>query len=251
MFVVTEADAAAIRAVYQQRGEFAAALELRRRFPGHHRQRAGTRVRPHHRRLEAAATADLAEADLVREAGRAGSVCTSLVRLGCFHPEAPAAGAAISKAPSMAAFKASAAGMFIRRWATMTLSDTDSLWISGGRHVWSSLERDTDDPVDMPERRGVIDIEEWGMSASNSRYLTCHTGDDFDWRFHVGLVGHDNIPRFWNPEEQCWRPIVASSGAAWVADRPEYPFGPAGVKQPAGTSTKGDHHVATACADDR
>jgi hypothetical protein len=34
MFVVTEADEAAIRAVYQQRGEFAAAVELRRRFPG-------------------------------------------------------------------------------------------------------------------------------------------------------------------------------------------------------------------------
>jgi hypothetical protein len=34
MFVVTEADAAAIRAVYQQRGEFSAAVELRRRFPG-------------------------------------------------------------------------------------------------------------------------------------------------------------------------------------------------------------------------
>ena len=34
MFVVTEADAAAIRAVYQQRGEFAAAIELRRRFTG-------------------------------------------------------------------------------------------------------------------------------------------------------------------------------------------------------------------------
>ena len=34
MFVVTEADAAAIRAVYQQRGEFAAAVELRQRFPG-------------------------------------------------------------------------------------------------------------------------------------------------------------------------------------------------------------------------
>jgi hypothetical protein len=34
MFVVTEAEAAAIRAVYQQRGEFAAAVELRRRFPG-------------------------------------------------------------------------------------------------------------------------------------------------------------------------------------------------------------------------
>jgi hypothetical protein len=34
MFVVTEADAAAIRAAYQQRGEFAAAVELRRRFLG-------------------------------------------------------------------------------------------------------------------------------------------------------------------------------------------------------------------------
>jgi hypothetical protein len=33
MFIVTEADAAAIRAVYQQRGEFAAAVELRQRFP--------------------------------------------------------------------------------------------------------------------------------------------------------------------------------------------------------------------------
>jgi hypothetical protein len=34
MFVVTEADAAMIRAVDEQRGEFAAAVELRRRFPG-------------------------------------------------------------------------------------------------------------------------------------------------------------------------------------------------------------------------
>ena len=34
MFVVTDADAAAIRAVYEQRGEFAAAIELRRQFPG-------------------------------------------------------------------------------------------------------------------------------------------------------------------------------------------------------------------------
>ena len=34
MFVVTEADAAAIRAVYQQRGEFSAAVERRRRFRG-------------------------------------------------------------------------------------------------------------------------------------------------------------------------------------------------------------------------
>jgi hypothetical protein len=34
MFVVTEADAAAIRATFEQRGEFAAAVELRQRFPG-------------------------------------------------------------------------------------------------------------------------------------------------------------------------------------------------------------------------
>jgi hypothetical protein len=34
MFVVTEADAEAIRAVYHQEGELSAAIELRRRFPG-------------------------------------------------------------------------------------------------------------------------------------------------------------------------------------------------------------------------
>jgi hypothetical protein len=34
MFAVTEADAAAIRAVFEQRGEFSAAVELRRLFPG-------------------------------------------------------------------------------------------------------------------------------------------------------------------------------------------------------------------------
>ena len=34
MFVVTEAQAAAIRATYEQRGEFSAAVELRRRIPG-------------------------------------------------------------------------------------------------------------------------------------------------------------------------------------------------------------------------
>jgi hypothetical protein len=34
MIAVTEAEAAAIRAVYEQGGEFAAAVELRRRFPG-------------------------------------------------------------------------------------------------------------------------------------------------------------------------------------------------------------------------
>jgi hypothetical protein len=34
MFVVTEADAAAIRAAYERDGELSAAVELRRLFPG-------------------------------------------------------------------------------------------------------------------------------------------------------------------------------------------------------------------------
>jgi hypothetical protein len=34
MFAVTEAEAAAIRAAFEQGGEFAAAIELRRLFPG-------------------------------------------------------------------------------------------------------------------------------------------------------------------------------------------------------------------------
>jgi hypothetical protein len=34
MFTVTEAEAAAIRAAFEQGGEFAAAVELRRLFPG-------------------------------------------------------------------------------------------------------------------------------------------------------------------------------------------------------------------------
>jgi hypothetical protein len=34
MFAITEAEAAAIRAAFEQRAAFAAAIELRRRFPG-------------------------------------------------------------------------------------------------------------------------------------------------------------------------------------------------------------------------
>ena len=34
MFVVTEADAAAIRAIFEQHGELSAAIEVRRLFPG-------------------------------------------------------------------------------------------------------------------------------------------------------------------------------------------------------------------------
>jgi hypothetical protein len=34
MFVITEADAAAIRTIFNQKGELSAAIELRRLFPG-------------------------------------------------------------------------------------------------------------------------------------------------------------------------------------------------------------------------
>ena len=34
MFMISEAEAAAIRATYEQRGEFSAAVELRQLFPG-------------------------------------------------------------------------------------------------------------------------------------------------------------------------------------------------------------------------
>jgi hypothetical protein len=34
MFIVTEADAPAIRTIFDQEGELSAAIELRRRFPG-------------------------------------------------------------------------------------------------------------------------------------------------------------------------------------------------------------------------
>jgi hypothetical protein len=42
MFVVTEAEVAAIRVVYEQRGELSAAVELRRRFPVWHTRRTTT-----------------------------------------------------------------------------------------------------------------------------------------------------------------------------------------------------------------
>ncbi|HTR17862.1 MAG TPA: hypothetical protein VMI52_12625 [Acetobacteraceae bacterium] len=45
MFVVTEADAAAIRTAFAQDGEFSAALELRRRFPGLDNAQARKHVR--------------------------------------------------------------------------------------------------------------------------------------------------------------------------------------------------------------
>ena len=65
MFVVTDADAAAIRAAFEQRGEFAA-VELRRRFPGI-TDNAKAQECLHHRELEAAAAA----------AGKADAAVTS------------------------------------------------------------------------------------------------------------------------------------------------------------------------------
>lgn len=55
MFVVTEADAAAIRDVLDQESELSAAIELRRRFPGV-TDNEGAGVRPDHCRMEAAAS---------------------------------------------------------------------------------------------------------------------------------------------------------------------------------------------------
>jgi hypothetical protein len=58
MFLVTEADAAAIRAIFDEHGELSAAVELRRRFPGiidNENAQACARV---HRLVDAAARAD-------------------------------------------------------------------------------------------------------------------------------------------------------------------------------------------------
>jgi hypothetical protein len=90
MFVVTEAEAAAIRAVYQQRGEFAAAVELRRRFPGiTDNAQARECARPDHRQLEAAAAA-AGEADAEAATATTGALklawCRGLSRLKSLPP---------------------------------------------------------------------------------------------------------------------------------------------------------------------
>jgi hypothetical protein len=56
MFVMSEAEAAAIRAAYEQRGELSAAVELRHRFPGI-ASTAQARECAHDRGLEADAEA--------------------------------------------------------------------------------------------------------------------------------------------------------------------------------------------------
>jgi hypothetical protein len=63
MFLVTDADAAAIRTIFEQEGELSAAIELRRRFPGI-ADNTRARVRPDHRRV-AAVTASTGRGDPV------------------------------------------------------------------------------------------------------------------------------------------------------------------------------------------
>jgi hypothetical protein len=55
MFVITDADAAAIRAIFDQEGELSAAIDLRRRFPGIGGNSKARAVCPEHRRVDAAA----------------------------------------------------------------------------------------------------------------------------------------------------------------------------------------------------
>ena len=55
MFVVSEAEAAAIRTAFEQQGELSAAIELRRLFPGITDNLQARECRARHRRLEAAA----------------------------------------------------------------------------------------------------------------------------------------------------------------------------------------------------
>jgi hypothetical protein len=55
MFTVSESEAAAIRAAFEQQGELSAAIELRRLFSRGDGQRAGAGVRSRHIRLDAVA----------------------------------------------------------------------------------------------------------------------------------------------------------------------------------------------------
>jgi hypothetical protein len=56
MFLVTEADAAAIRDVFEKEGQLSAAIELRRRFPGITDNARARGMRSEHRRMAAATT---------------------------------------------------------------------------------------------------------------------------------------------------------------------------------------------------
>ena len=66
-----------------------------------------------------------------------------------------------------------------------------------GRHGSHCFEHDPDHAVETPEHRGVIEIEEGSMSASNSRYLTCHTGDDFDGSVSDRAIEVGRVKRYY------------------------------------------------------
>jgi hypothetical protein len=54
MFVVTEADAAAIRAIFSREGELSAAIGAAPAISWDHRQHEGAGIRAEHRRVDAA-----------------------------------------------------------------------------------------------------------------------------------------------------------------------------------------------------
>jgi hypothetical protein len=71
--------------------------------------------------------------------------------------------------------------------------------IAGCWQVSQSLQRDTNHAMVVPDHTDTIEVEEGGMSTINSR--------DFDWRLHVGILGHGNVPHLWDRERQSWAPI--------------------------------------------
>jgi hypothetical protein len=52
------------------------------------------------------------------------------------------------------------------------------------------------------------------MSATDRTNAPLHTWNDLDWRFWVGIVGHDHLPRFWDSKAQSWVRTVPESSCA-------------------------------------
>ena len=99
MFVVTEAEAAAIRAAFNQGGELSAAVELRRLFPGISDAVTARAVRPDNCRLDAAASAaQHAQGQLTGMAGCILALATAALLLA---PAVTARPAAVQPEPSL------------------------------------------------------------------------------------------------------------------------------------------------------
>jgi hypothetical protein len=92
MFAITEmanAEAAAIRAVFRERGELSPAIELRRLFPGITDNVQARGVRPDHRGLEATAAGEADAETAAVTPGTLTRVGVALRRWG-YRPLAPA-----------------------------------------------------------------------------------------------------------------------------------------------------------------